>query len=143
MSYISCVNSVILPERDYPVGSIGSVIAPTVNLVAVASNTALQAIPDTVLPEGVWLISGILFFDAVTGAQTLTGETSISIDGISRWRSSNPLSAEDGLSITLSYRVISNGADVLSIPSVYTTSGGANYGLSTQPLSVVQCVRIA
>ena len=142
MSFVSCDNSALVVPSAFPYGAVGSVITPTINLTPVASTTLLQPIAQLVVPKGVWMLTGTLFVDATVGGQTVAGNTGVALDATVFWRSQN-VTVADGLSVSLSAVFSSNGANLLTIPMTYTTSGGATYGVSASPLSKVQLTRIA
>lgn len=142
MSYSACSNSAIYKPDSYLAGAIGSIAEPSINVNAVASAALLQPIAAYTLPEGRWMIAGTLFVDATTGGQTLTGNTGIAKDSVVFWRS-QIATAADGHSVSLSAVVDSDGANVITIPMTYTTSGGSTYAVSAAPLSKVQFIRVA
>lgn len=143
MSYISCVNSALIDPVSYPVGAVGYVNIPVINTTAGASGATIQAIAGYTLPKGIWAVFGTLFVDSVTGGQTLLGVTQIAKDGVVFWRNQNPATVEDGLSVSLSAVLSSDGTNVLTVPVNYTTSGGANYGISASPATIIEIARIA
>lgn len=145
MSYVSCEGSALIPVGLPPANSItavGSIILPAINTVAVASGALLQPIASLTLPKGVWVLSGTLFVDASVGGETIVGNTGIAKNASVFWRSQN-VTVADGLSVSLSAVLSSDGTSALTIPMTYTTSGGATYGVSASPLSVVQLTRVA
>lgn len=152
MSFISCEGSALIPAVLPPSGStlaVGSVIKPPINLVAVASGALLQPIAGYVLPKGVWLISGTLFVDATVGGQTVSGNTGIASAvapavGVVFWRSKNA-TGTDGVSISLSAVISTDGSLTITIPMTYTTSGGATYAVTNTDTftSTVEFTRIA
>ena len=141
MSYIACSSSALLPAV-YPYGAVGSVITPAINVTPVASTTLLQPIAQLTVPRGRWLVAGTLFVDATVGGQTITGNTGVAVNAVVGWRSQN-VTGTDGLSISLSAVIDSDGTALLTIPMTYATSGGATYGVSASPLSKVELIRIA
>jgi hypothetical protein len=146
MSFVSCENSGIIHPASYPLGSIGAIITPAINTVAVAGSALLQPIAATLLPQGRWVITGTLDVNATTALATLTGGatgTGIAKNAVVFWRSSNTTAIADQISITLSGVVDSDGTALITIPMTYATSGGSTYGVVASPLSVVQFTRVA
>jgi hypothetical protein len=142
MSYSACSNSALLHPDGYITGSIGSIYSPVINTNAVASNTLLQPIAAFTLPKGRWLCAGVLTLDATVGGQTLSGNTAIAKDAVVFWRSQN-VTVEDSVSVSLSAIIESDGTNVITCPSTYTSSGGATYAAVASPLSVIEFIRIA
>lgn len=145
MSFVSCDASLLLPPEppiSYPVGSIGYIYKPTINNTPVASGATIQPITAYTLSKGVWLVSGAIFIDAVTGGQTVNGGTDVFKDGISEYRVQNPVSGQDGLSVIINAVIQSNGSNVITIPMTYNTSGGSNYKVNSAD-SNIKITRIA
>jgi len=145
MSFVSCVNSGIFHPSSYPDGSVGAIIEPAINTLAVASATLLQPIAQFTLPKGRWAITGTLNVVATTGGSTLVGGatgTAIAKDATVFWRSTNVEASTDNVAVSLSAVVDSDGTALMTIPMTYTTSAGT-YGVSASPLSKVQFIRIA
>lgn len=142
MSYSACSNSAILKQDAYPVGAIGSIIAPTLNTNPVASAALLQPVAAQILPEGVWLVSATLNVDSTNGAETLTGFSSVAVDSATRCRVFQNV-ASNGVTCVLSAVVESDGTASVTLPMTYTGSGGSTYALQAAPLSLVQFTRIA
>ena len=146
MSYTSCEGSALLPAVLPPANSthaLGSIIVPTISVSAVASGATLQTITATTLPKGRWLIGGILAFDASVGGQSINGNLNIQLNGIDFWRWSLFAPIADGISVSLSCFVDSDGTTVVTKPAILNTSAGATYVASASPASKVQIVRIA
>ena len=142
MSYLSNSNSAIIHPAAYPAGAIGSIISPTINVNPVASGALLQPIAATTLPRGRWLITGTLFPDSTAGGATITGNTGIAKDAVVFWRSTNA-SALNGISVSLSAVVDSDGTAVITIPMTYATSDASTYLVSAPPFGLVQFTRVA
>jgi len=142
MSYSACSNSALLHPDGYIAGAIGSIISPTINTTPVASGALLQPVAATTLPKGRWLVSGTLFPDSTNAGETVIGNTGIAIDATVVWRSTNA-SQLNGISVSLSAVVESDGTAVITIPMTYTTSGGSTYNVTAPPFGLVQYTRIA
>lgn len=142
MSFVSCDNSALVIPASYPIGAVGYTFEPSINLTAVASAALLQPMAAYTLPKGVWAVTGVVSVDATVGGQTLTGNTGIAKDAVVVWRSANATAA-DGVSVSLSCVVSSDGTNVLTIPMTYTSSGAATYGAAAAPLSKIQITRVA
>ena len=144
MSFVSCDNSALIVPASFPYGAVGSTIAPTINTTLTNSGATLQTFPSFTLPKGVWLASGILWFDAVTGGQTLNGHVVLQSSGVAVWRW-NQTSQTDGASVVLSCMINSDGTKVMTLPATFTTSGGSQFGASNINTGnlIVQFTRVA
>lgn len=146
MSYSACSSSGLLfspPTGDSaPYGAVGHTLTPAISTVTPASGGTLSVISTTVVPKGIWLVSGIVGIDATTAAATVTGNTEINKNGPTvLWRSANN-TAQDSVSVTLSCIFDSDGNDTIDILATYTTSTGTFRAVAA-PLSRVQITRIA
>ena len=142
MSYSSSSNSALYHPNGYIAGAIGSIISPTINVVPVASGAVLQPVAATTLPKGRWLITGTLFPDSTAGGATITGNTTIAKDAVVFWETTNA-QVSNGISVSLSAVVDSDGTAVITIPMTYTTSDASTYRVTAPPFGLVQYTRIA
>jgi|688.fasta_scaffold12702_5 hypothetical protein len=143
MAYFACANSALLHPADYPYGAIGSIIAPAINTVAVASGALLQPVAQFVLPRGRWLVSGVLTYDASVALETLDGNVGIAKDAVVVWRWQVLTPEPDRVSVPLSCVVDSDGTALMTLPTTMNTSAGSTYACVSSPLSLVQFTRIA
>lgn len=146
MSYSACSSSGLLftpAGQTAPYGAVGYTLTPAVTTSTAASGAALSVISTTIVPKGIWLVSGVVSSDATTGGQTITGLTEINKNGTSvLWRATNTTAA-DGISIPLSCIFESDGNDTIDIFTEYTTSGGSTFRAVSAPVSRIQITRIA
>lgn len=144
MSYLSSVSSTFIKPSPSTLvaGAVGSRIIPAINTNAVGSADLLQPIAAVTIPKGVWLLSGVLTLACQTGGSSLFGNVGIALDAnvVCRFTIANQVL--NIVSIPLSYSFISDGTDVLTIPTTFETTAG-DYAATTataQTSIVLTCI---
>jgi hypothetical protein len=133
MSYSSCLNSAILPYSSPPSGAIGWSYTPVINTAATASGANSSIFQPWTAPKGKWLLSGSIFPDAFTPGQAISGLTYFYKNGgnpictIDLENSTTAPHAYNGFPAAISVVFESDGNDVISTVSDYTTEDGSTY----------------
>ena len=145
MSFISCEGSALIPAVLPPTNSIsavGSVIVPTLLATPTASGGGYTYFNAITLPKGVWMISGNVRLDAITGGATVdSGVIQFLYDGVNVDRYGlNLVGGAEWL--VASGVVVSDGTKQLTCIGTATTSAG-NYQLEIGANSTIYLVRVA
>lgn len=152
MSFSSCANSALVPiPPKYPTADIlsaGYVEVPELNYTPAASGTYIDCFTPITLPQGVWLLTGVLRFDATAGnIETIVATCRLNPDTTNIQQGSMVWNGVEPYVVIPISCVVTSGAsgaeDVLDLAISATTSGAANWELNEGISSILKLVRIA
>ena len=142
MSFVSCENSAIIHPSSYPAGAVGSIITPSILAVSTGSGVTTGVFTTIVLPKGVWLLTGTLEVEGLTGDIT-SSQISCLVDGVNQGGLLSNYPAEVKQGIPVCYNVVSNGTSVISFNVKCSTSAGNWKVFAESANTLLKLVRVA
>lgn len=149
MSFASSVSSTLVPiNPKYPTTDIlsaGYVEIPDLDYTPTAIGVYIDAFTPINLPYGVWLLTGVLQFEATAGNLT-QAVAHCRLNGVTNQGQMVSVGSLNGLVMPISFVVSSGTAgaeDSLDLAITATTSGGATWSLTPGITSILKLVRIA
>lgn len=144
MSFAGCSTSALKAPTIYPYGSVGTVIRPTILSVVTDSNASVEAFSPFVLPRGVWHLAGCIGLDPVQESETFAvmGVQCL-LDGSDSQGFVSIPGGDNFGGLTVSWIIVSDGTNVLSVEPSAVTSGATQWRVVTGDASVLKLVRVA
>lgn len=151
MSFASSVNSSLVPiNPKYPTTdffSAGYVETPVLDYSQVATQTNIGAFSPILLPQGVWLLTGVLQFEASSAGNNITQVTvTCLLNQVINQGQLVATGTTTSLVVPISF-VVSSGTEGQELPIALEisaiTSAGGNWNLATGLSSILRLVRIA